>query len=135
MIRISFLFIFSLLKIVLAAQNLVYPVTKSVSQSDTFFGHIIHDPYRWLENQEASETKKWINEENELTQIYLNTIGYKPLLKEKIKKNTEIYYNTPVREGEYYVHVKSKQKERVCLFYIRKVLKLKTGQRLKYLTI
>ncbi len=54
-------------------KGLQYPVTHTVSQTDTYFGHQIADPYRWLEPQQSDETRQWINEQNAFTENALNT--------------------------------------------------------------
>ncbi len=33
---------------VYAAQSLTYPATKTVPVTDTYFGTVVADPYRWL---------------------------------------------------------------------------------------
>ena len=45
-----------------------YPTTKTVAQTDDFFGTKVADPYRWLENDTAEDTKDWIKRQNEVTQ-------------------------------------------------------------------
>ena len=36
------------------------PTTKTVEQTDDFFGTKVNDPYRWLENDTAADTKDWV---------------------------------------------------------------------------
>ena len=43
-----------------------YPGTKKVNQEDNYFGTIIKDPYRWLEDDNSPETKAWVKEENKI---------------------------------------------------------------------
>lgn len=45
----------------------VYPFSRTVIQMDTMFGQILNDPYRWLENDTSLEVKKWINDQQALT--------------------------------------------------------------------
>ena len=37
-------------------QKIIYPVTKKVDTVDTYFGTKVPDPYRWLENDNSSQT-------------------------------------------------------------------------------
>jgi prolyl oligopeptidase len=53
---------------------LPYPKTKTVTQTDNYHGTNISDPYRWLENDTASEVIDWVKEENNVTQNYLGQI-------------------------------------------------------------
>ncbi len=35
-----------------------YPDTKKVNQEDNYFGTIVKDPYRWLEDDNSEETRR-----------------------------------------------------------------------------
>ena len=51
----------------------------------------IRDPYRWMEDEHSVEIKKWVNEQNNYTDNYLNKI---PFLK-KIEDRLKIIWNYP----------------------------------------
>src|SRR5208283_1675075 len=65
--------------------NLVYPKTKKVEQIDNYFGTQISDPYRWLEDDNAQDTKAWVEEQNKLTFGYLENIPYRKQVLARIK--------------------------------------------------
>ena len=44
-----------------------YPVTRREGVSDTYFGQVVSDPYRWLEDFESLEAKAWIESQNRFT--------------------------------------------------------------------
>jgi prolyl oligopeptidase len=44
-----------------------YPKTKTVDESDTYFGKRYDDPYRWLENLKDKEVQAWFKAQAELT--------------------------------------------------------------------
>ena len=44
-----------------------FPKTKKENIVDDLFGYKISDPFRWLENGEDAEVKKWIDDQNEAT--------------------------------------------------------------------
>src|SRR5690606_4556317 len=48
-----------------------YPKTEKIDQNDDYFGTIVEDPYRWLEDDLSAETKQWVTAQNEVTQDYL----------------------------------------------------------------
>lgn len=85
-----------------------YPQTKTVDQQDQFFGTTVNDPYRWLEDDLSDETKKWVAEENQVTQGYLRQI---PFRKDIEKRLTELWnyekYSAPFKEGEYTYYYKN----------------------------
>ncbi len=121
---------FILLSVVLAfaacqkeAAKLAYPVTKKVDQIDDYFGTKVADPYRWLEDDNAEDTKAWVEAQNKVTFGYLDTIPYRPAIKARL---TEILnyprYSSPFRVGENYFFYKNDglQNQEVC--YVQKGL-------------
>ena len=44
-----------------------YPVTRQVDQVDSYFGTRVADPYRWLEDDNSTETKAWVQAQNAVT--------------------------------------------------------------------
>lgn len=79
-----------------------YPVTKKGSVADTFFGTVIADPYRWLEDDMSEETAAWVTEQNKITFGYLEKIPYREQIRTRLAEmwNYE-KYGMPYREGEY----------------------------------
>ncbi len=68
------------------AQNYKYPVTKKTSQKDTYFGKEVADPYRWLEDDNSTETKEWVLEQNKVTDDYLSKIPFRKGVRERLTK-------------------------------------------------
>jgi prolyl oligopeptidase len=64
-----------------------YPETKKDSTvSDTFFGKVLSDPYRWLEDDRSKETEDWVKRQNEFTFDYLKKIPYRETIKDRLSK-------------------------------------------------
>jgi len=82
--------------------TMTYPKTNKIDVSDTYFGTIIKDPYRWLEDDRSAETKSWVEAENLVTQNYLNRIPFRPAIKSRLETlwNYE-KYTAPFKEGDY----------------------------------
>lgn len=83
-------------------KTLPYPKTKKVDTVTTYFGTTVPDPYRWLEDDRADDTKAWVKEENKVTQDYLGQIPYR----EAMRKRLEILWNyekysAPFKQGKY----------------------------------
>ncbi|MBF9237014.1 S9 family peptidase [Hymenobacter sp. BT683] len=81
---------------------LPYPQTKKVDTVTTYFGTKVADPYRWLENDQAPDTKSWVQEENKVTQGYLAQIPYRDAIRKRLETlwNYE-KYGAPYKEGKY----------------------------------
>lgn len=81
---------------------LTYPETKKLDVKDDFFGTIISDPYRWLEDDRSSETKEWVGKQNKITENYLSQIPFRDAIKDRL---TDLWnyekFTAPFKEGEY----------------------------------
>jgi len=79
-----------------------YPTTKTVAQTDDFFGTQVSDPYRWLENDTAADTKAWVKEQVATTNAYLKQIPFRNTIKKRL---TELWnyekFSAPFKEGKY----------------------------------
>jgi prolyl oligopeptidase len=99
-----------------------YPDTKTVDQTDDFFGTKVSDPYRWLENDTAADTKDWVRRENEVTNAYLAQIPYRDAIKNRL---TELWnyekYSAPFKEGEYTYFYKNDGLQNQSVLYRQKV--------------
>ena len=85
-----------------------YPETRKESVSDDYFGTTVNDPYRWLENDTASETESWVKAQNVVTNDYLAQIPYLGEIKDRL---TELFdyprVSAPLRVGAYYFFYKN----------------------------
>jgi prolyl oligopeptidase len=107
----------------IAQAQLSYPATKKVDQVDDYFGTKVEDPYRWLEDDNAPETKDWVTAENKVTFDYLDKIPYRGKIKNRL---TELYnyerFSTPSKIGEYYVFSKNDGLQNQAVYYRQKGL-------------
>ena len=80
-----------------------YPVARMDSTVDDYFGTRVEDPYRWMEDDNASATAAWVRAENEVTQHYLAQIPYRDKIRGRL---TELWnypkYDVPRKVGGYY---------------------------------
>ncbi|MFZ4263125.1 prolyl oligopeptidase family serine peptidase [Sphingobacterium sp. HJSM2_6] len=98
-----------------------YPNTAKGPQKDIFFGIEVEDPYRWLEDDLSEETKKWVNEENVVTQDYLGQIPYREQIRQRLEKlwNFE-KFSAPFVEGEYTYFYKNDGLQNQFVLYRKK---------------
>ena len=82
--------------------SLNYPETKKVVHSDEYFGTKVEDPYRWLEDDMAADTKDWVQREVAFTNSYLANIPFREELRSQLKDiwNYE-KIGAPFKEGDY----------------------------------
>ncbi|MBL7934206.1 MAG: S9 family peptidase [Bacteroidia bacterium] len=64
--------------------QMIYPETKAVKQMDNYHGIKVEDPYRWLEDDNSTETKSWVEHQNKLTAGYLDKISYRSKIKNRL---------------------------------------------------
>lgn len=99
-----------------------YPITqKDSTVKDTYFGTIVADPYRWLENDTAENTKAWVKMENEVTFGYLDKIPFR----NNIQKRLEDFWNydtysAPTKEGNYTYYYKKSGLQNQSIVYRQK---------------
>lgn len=80
----------------------MYPETKKINQEEVYFGTKIADPYRWLEDDRAEDTKDWVKREVAFTQDYLAKIPFRENLRNQLREiwNYE-KISAPFQEGNY----------------------------------
>jgi len=80
-----------------------YPNAKKSDHVDTYHGVDVADPYVWLEDPNSSDTKTWVEAQNELSRGFLNDIPERDAIKKRLAEvwNYEKLL-TPFRRGEWY---------------------------------
>jgi prolyl oligopeptidase len=91
-----------------APTKIQYPKTKKVDQIDDYHGTKVADPYRWLEDPDAADTRQWVQDENKITFSYLEKIPARQQIKDRMTKlmNYE-RYSVPFHEGGRYFYSKN----------------------------
>jgi len=82
--------------------SLNYPETKKMEHTDEYFGTKVEDPYRWLEDDMAEDTKDWVQREVAFTNNYLANIPFREELRSQLKDiwNYE-KIGAPFKEGDF----------------------------------
>lgn len=99
--------------------ELKYPETKKGDVQDEYFGTIVKDPYRWLEDDNSAETAEWVKSQNELTFAYLETIPYRASMKQRLTKIWDFpKVSAPSkRAGKYFFYQNDGLQNQSVLFY------------------
>ena len=105
------------------AQRLDYPQTRKGDQVDDYHGTKVADPYRWLEDDNAAETAKWVEAENKVTFTYLDKIPYRADVRKRLE---QLYnypkYSAPFREGDLLFYSKNDGLQNQSVVYTQKGL-------------
>ncbi len=86
-----------------------YPETrKDTTVADDYFGTAVADPYRWLEDDNSEETKKWVEAQNKVTNTFLDQIPYKNKVRNRIEELWDYEkISAPYKEGDVYYYYKN----------------------------
>jgi prolyl oligopeptidase len=104
-----------------AIAQLKYPVTKKVNQVDYYFGTKVSDPYRWLENDTAADTKGWVKEEQAFTEAYLSKIPFREAIKDRLQQIINYQrYRGGFKIGDYIFFSKNTGLQNQSVYYVQK---------------
>lgn len=97
-----------------------YPTTRASNHVDLYHGTPVPDPYRWLEDDNASDVKAWVYQQNLVTETYLQTIPYRQALKSRIAQWLNYTrFSTPEKVGDYYFFYKNDGLQNQPVIYIQ----------------
>ena len=102
-----------------APLKLPYPKTAQTNHVDEYHGVKVPDPYRWLEDDNASDTKAWVEAQNQVTFRYLAQIPKRDQIKRRL---TQLWnferYGLPFKEGNRYFWSKNDGLQNQSVFYV-----------------
>ncbi|MDD4217590.1 MAG: S9 family peptidase, partial [Bacteroidales bacterium] len=88
--------------------ELKYPETLKGDVEDEYFGTIVKDPFRWLEDDNSAETAEWVKAQNELTFAYLETIPYREKMKQRLTKIWDFpRESAPTKKGDKFFYYRN----------------------------
>lgn len=100
-----------------------YPATAKGNVTDTYFGTVIADPYRWLENDTAAQVRQWIAAQNRATNAYLDQIPFRSAIKKQLEDTWNYARETPpVKAGDYYFFTRNNGIQPQSVWFTRKGL-------------
>ncbi|XP_035707476.1 prolyl endopeptidase isoform X3 [Folsomia candida] len=98
-----------------------YPqVRRDESMIDCYYGNVhVPDPYRWMENSESDEVKKFVEAQNQLTRNYVET-----QIRSEIEKALTIAFDyaritTPEKHGDRYFFFKNTGTQDQDVWYVQ----------------
>jgi prolyl oligopeptidase len=96
------------------------PETKKVEVAETLHGVTVADPYRWLEDQESPDTRRWIDDQNAYTHSIIDQYPGRDDLKKQISSLLRIdTIGTPAHRGERYFFTRRKADQNLGVIYVQ----------------
>ena len=85
--------------------KLSYPPARRSDHVDIYHGVKVADPYRWMENIDAPETRAWVEAQGRLSRSFLDAIPGRAGMAARLKDiwNFE-RWSPPVRHGQYWFY-------------------------------
>jgi prolyl oligopeptidase len=103
--------------------QLQYPVSQKGNQVDNYHGTQVADPYRWLEDDNSTQTKDWVKAQNEVTFNYLSKINYRDGFKKRIEAlSNYAKFSSPQRKGDWFYFYKNDGLQNQSVLYKQKGL-------------
>jgi len=103
--------------------QLVYPSTKINNQVDNYFGTIVSDPYRWLENDTATDTRVWVKTQQQFTEAYLSKIPFRDQIRTRYKQILNYSkYSGAFMVDKYIIYKKNDGIQNQPVYYFQKGL-------------
>ena len=88
--------------------TIIYPKPRKLDVVDTYHGISVSDPYRWLEDDQSSQTNRWVKAQNRVTNKFLKKIPYRDKIKERLTElNDYEKFSIPFQEGDKFYFYKN----------------------------
>ena len=102
-----------------SAAKLKYPTTKRQDVVDDYFGTKVKDPYRWLEDDNAADTKLWVAAQNAVTDAYLAGIPQRGPIRDRLTQvwNYERFTATS-KHGKHYFYMRNSGLQPQSVLYV-----------------
>jgi prolyl oligopeptidase len=90
---------------------------------DDYHGHKVSDPYRWLEDAQSPQTKRFVDQQNAYTQRVLDAVPGKERLRARLEQLRTIgRLSSPQPVGKYYMYEKREGQQNQPVIYVREGL-------------
>jgi len=97
-----------------------YPEARQDELVETLHGHEVADPYRWMEDPDAAETKEFVDAQNKLTTPYLAECGVREQFHTKL---TDLFnypkQGCPSKKGDKFYYSKNTGLQNQSVMYVQ----------------
>src|SRR5260370_34731936 len=100
------------------APNLRAPVTPRHDVTEVLHGITVTDPYRWLEDQNSPETRKWIEAQNAYTHAFLDRWPGRGAIEKRLTqlRKVEVIQSPIERTGRFFFRKRSPDQEQSVIY-------------------
>ena len=97
------------------------PAARIEDVAETIHGTVVHDPYRWLEEQDSPETRAWIEAENACTQAVLSKVPGQDAIARRLGELIKVdTIRLPIERGGRYFYAKRAANQDLFVLYMRR---------------
>jgi prolyl oligopeptidase len=97
------------------------PLARIEDVAETIHGTVVHDPYRWLEEQDSAETRAWIEAENVCTQAALQKLTGRDTIAKRLGELIKVdTIGVPIERGGKYFYAKRGANQDLFVLYMRR---------------
>ncbi|HEX4963363.1 MAG TPA: prolyl oligopeptidase family serine peptidase [Thermoanaerobaculia bacterium] len=99
------------------------PTSRQDNVREVIHGTELVDPYRWLEDQDSSETRQWIDAQNKYSHSLLDGLPARPFIQKRLTELMRIdTVSVPFEQGGRYFLFKKRAEDDLPILYVRKGL-------------
>jgi prolyl oligopeptidase len=104
-----------------AADKLTQPVAPVRPVTDNYFGTVVTDNYRWMEDLKSPEVQKWVKAQAAYTEAYLRKLPGRDALVKRIESldNAAAPVSDVALKGGYYFYLKTNPTDQTPKLYVR----------------
>ncbi|HEX3467598.1 MAG TPA: prolyl oligopeptidase family serine peptidase [Candidatus Elarobacter sp.] len=103
-----------------ALAKLAYPSAPRGTVTDNYFGTVVADPYRWMEDVDSPETTAWVKAEGALTRSYLDAIPQRDAIRTGYRKLLDYEkVSAPFHQGPWWFFSRNSGLQNQNVLYVR----------------
>jgi prolyl oligopeptidase len=103
-----------------ASARPTYPPAREADVADDYHGTRVRDPYRWLEDVDAPDTRAWVEAQNILTRSILDAVPERVRIKERLTKLWDHpKYTAPFKEGKRLFYFENSGLQNQSILYVQ----------------
>jgi prolyl oligopeptidase len=104
-------------------EKLQYPVAEKQNVTDDYFGTVVPDPYRWMEDDTTATVANWVAAENSITTAWLDRIPFRDRLKQRLTELTDYEkLGMPFKKHGKYYYYRNDGLQNQSVLYVKETL-------------